>query len=84
MNSIWAVVPAAGSGRRLGGEIPKQYREIAGAPYWNIPCVRCSRARISVASQWRWIRLIGEPTPSIVWQMCECRPYRVARSARIR
>ena len=32
MKSIWAVVPAAGSGRRLGGEIPKQYREIAGAP----------------------------------------------------
>jgi 2-C-methyl-D-erythritol 4-phosphate cytidylyltransferase len=32
VNSIWAVVPAAGSGRRLGGEIPKQYREIAGAP----------------------------------------------------
>ena len=32
MNSIWAVVPAAGSGRRLGGEIPKQYLEIAGAP----------------------------------------------------
>lgn len=32
MKSIWAVVPAAGSGRRFGGEIPKQYREIAGAP----------------------------------------------------
>jgi len=32
VKSIWAVVPAAGSGRRLGGEIPKQYREIAGAP----------------------------------------------------
>ena len=32
MNSIWAVVPAAGSGSRLGGEIPKQYRQIAGAP----------------------------------------------------
>ena len=32
MNSLWAVVPAAGSGRRLGGDIPKQYREIAGAP----------------------------------------------------
>ena len=32
MKSVWAVVPAAGSGRRLGGEIPKQYREIAGAP----------------------------------------------------
>ena len=32
MNSIWAVVPAAGSGRRLGGEIPRSDREIAGAP----------------------------------------------------
>ena len=32
MSSIWAVVAAAGLGRRLGGEIPKQYREIAGAP----------------------------------------------------
>ena len=32
MNSLWAVVPAAGSGRRMGGDIPKQYREIAGAP----------------------------------------------------
>ena len=32
MNSLWAVVPAAGSGRRLGGDTPKQYREIAGAP----------------------------------------------------
>ena len=32
MNCIWAVVPAAGSGRRLGGEVPKQYLEIAGAP----------------------------------------------------
>ena len=32
MKSVWAVVPAAGSGRRLDGEIPKQYREIAGAP----------------------------------------------------
>lgn len=32
MNSIWAIVPAAGAGRRLGGEIPKQYREIANAP----------------------------------------------------
>ncbi|MDA9941077.1 2-C-methyl-D-erythritol 4-phosphate cytidylyltransferase [Luminiphilus sp.] len=32
MKSIWAVVPAAGAGRRLGGDIPKQYREVAGAP----------------------------------------------------
>lgn len=28
----WVVVPAAGSGRRFGGELPKQYVEIAGKP----------------------------------------------------
>ena len=28
----WVVVPAAGRGTRLGGEIPKQYVEVAGAP----------------------------------------------------
>jgi 2-C-methyl-D-erythritol 4-phosphate cytidylyltransferase len=28
----WAVVPAAGRGTRLGGDIPKQYRDVAGAP----------------------------------------------------
>lgn len=29
---IWAVVPAAGSGRRFGGERPKQYADIHGQP----------------------------------------------------
>jgi 2-C-methyl-D-erythritol 4-phosphate cytidylyltransferase len=28
----WAVVAAAGRGTRLGGDVPKQYREVAGAP----------------------------------------------------
>lgn len=28
----WVVVPAAGCGARLGGDVPKQYLEIAGAP----------------------------------------------------
>ena len=28
----WAIVPAAGRGARFGGEVPKQYVEIAGAP----------------------------------------------------
>jgi 2-C-methyl-D-erythritol 4-phosphate cytidylyltransferase len=32
MASIWAVVPAAGSGTRFGGELPKQYLEVAGRP----------------------------------------------------
>ena len=32
MASIWAVVPAAGRGSRFGGELPKQYLEVAGRP----------------------------------------------------
>ena len=28
----WAVVPAAGSGARFGGGLPKQYRQLAGQP----------------------------------------------------
>ena len=35
MNSeskLWAVVPAAGVGRRVGGEIPKQYLDLHGRP----------------------------------------------------
>lgn len=30
MSRYWAVVPAAGAGRRFGGETPKQYLQIAG------------------------------------------------------
>lgn len=35
---IWAVVPAAGSGRRFGGELPKQYATIDAQPllYWTL------------------------------------------------
>ena len=32
MKRLLAVVPAAGAGTRLGGDTPKQYREVAGAP----------------------------------------------------
>lgn len=30
--NYWAVVPAAGVGRRMGGDIPKQYLKVAGKP----------------------------------------------------
>ena len=30
MSSLWAVVPAAGSGQRMAAEVPKQYLRIAG------------------------------------------------------
>jgi 2-C-methyl-D-erythritol 4-phosphate cytidylyltransferase len=29
---FWAIVPAAGQGRRFGGDLPKQYVEVAGEP----------------------------------------------------
>ncbi|HTL14838.1 MAG TPA: 2-C-methyl-D-erythritol 4-phosphate cytidylyltransferase [Thermomonas sp.] len=32
MGGCWALVPAAGSGRRFGGEVPKQYLQAAGRP----------------------------------------------------
>ena len=30
MSGLWAVVPAAGSGRRMASDLPKQYLEVAG------------------------------------------------------
>lgn len=32
MSAIWAVLPAAGSGSRFGGPVPKQYLDIDGQP----------------------------------------------------
>ena len=31
-DALWCVVPAAGRGARVGGEVPKQYLPIAGKP----------------------------------------------------
>lgn len=31
-STLWAVVPAAGRGSRFGGEVPKQYLQVAGEP----------------------------------------------------
>lgn len=30
--AIWALIPAAGRGARFGGDVPKQYLEVAGVP----------------------------------------------------
>jgi 2-C-methyl-D-erythritol 4-phosphate cytidylyltransferase len=32
LQQFWAVVPAAGAGKRMGAEIPKQYLEVLGKP----------------------------------------------------
>ncbi|MGB5606226.1 MAG: 2-C-methyl-D-erythritol 4-phosphate cytidylyltransferase, partial [Gammaproteobacteria bacterium] len=29
-HKYWAVVPAAGSGRRMGADVPKQYLQLGG------------------------------------------------------
>jgi 2-C-methyl-D-erythritol 4-phosphate cytidylyltransferase len=31
-DKVWVVIPAAGRGSRFGGEVPKQYLEVAGRP----------------------------------------------------
>jgi 2-C-methyl-D-erythritol 4-phosphate cytidylyltransferase/2-C-methyl-D-erythritol 2,4-cyclodiphosphate synthase len=43
MNEIAAVVVAGGRGERVGGGIPKQYREIAGTPVIRLTLVNLSR-----------------------------------------
>ena len=80
MNSIWAVVPAAGSGRRLGGEIPKQYREIAGAPLMEHTLRALLESPDIRGIVVRWTPQTDALTPSRVFLMCECKRPPVARS----
>ena len=47
MSDIHALIPAAGSGSRMGAEIPKQYQPLAGRPLIHYAVdVLCSHARI--------------------------------------
>lgn len=49
MTNFYALIPAAGSGSRMGNEIPKQYLPLAGKPmiyhalhrFWSSPRIRC-------------------------------------------
>jgi 2-C-methyl-D-erythritol 4-phosphate cytidylyltransferase len=46
MTRAWAVVPAAGSGRRMGNALPKQYLALRGKPLlsWSLaPLLACER-----------------------------------------
>lgn len=48
MNRYVAIVPAAGSGSRMGAETPKQYLSLAGRPLiWHALSALCGVARIS-------------------------------------
>lgn len=48
MPEVFALIPAAGSGSRIGSEIPKQYQMLAGRPliHYAIQAL-CSHARIA-------------------------------------
>lgn len=70
-DSIWAVIPAAGRGTRFGGDIPKQYLEIAGQPLIAhaldalLAHPRISGAMVALAAddeRWPgWTTLQGKP-----------------------
>lgn len=67
----WALVPAAGSGRRFGGEVPKQYLQVAGKPLiahaldalLSHPCIDGVVVAVAAGDpHWPgWTRLHGKP-----------------------
>lgn len=73
---IWAVVPAAGSGRRFGGDLPKQYAAIDGQPllYWTLMRLaqvsRVSGLVVVLAADdpfWPgWSEIAGKPVVTVV------------------
>ncbi|QWF15561.1 2-C-methyl-D-erythritol 4-phosphate cytidylyltransferase [Lysobacter capsici] len=68
---IWAVIPAAGSGRRFGGPTPKQYLQAAGKPLIEHALVallshpRIAGAMVALSAddeRWPgWTELCGKP-----------------------
>ena len=58
----YAIVPAAGSGSRFGGETPKQYQSLAGRPliYYSLAalcrCQRVDRVWVVLSPDDRWWR----------------------------
>jgi 2-C-methyl-D-erythritol 4-phosphate cytidylyltransferase len=54
------VIPAAGSGQRFGGELPKQYRLLGGIPVivraMSSLLAVCERSPVVVAVDARWVR----------------------------
>ncbi|WP_046657452.1 2-C-methyl-D-erythritol 4-phosphate cytidylyltransferase [Lysobacter capsici] len=68
---IWAVIPAAGSGRRFGGPTPKQYLQAAGKPLIEHALIallshpRIAGAMVALSAddeRWPgWTELCGKP-----------------------
>ncbi|HCV12117.1 MAG TPA: 2-C-methyl-D-erythritol 4-phosphate cytidylyltransferase, partial [Candidatus Accumulibacter sp.] len=51
MSSHYAIVPAAGSGSRFGGDAPKQYQLLAGRPLLHHSLAALCRCR-SIERVW--------------------------------
>jgi len=68
----WIVVPAAGSGRRFGGDVPKQYLELGGRPVIvhaleRLLCSNPAALVVVVApGDEHWPRLTGRDDPRIL------------------
>jgi 2-C-methyl-D-erythritol 4-phosphate cytidylyltransferase len=70
IDRYWLAMPAAGSGRRFGGELPKQYCEIAGAtliehalrPFQQDP--RCAGFAIAAVADDPWWQQVKQRWPS--------------------
>ncbi len=68
--SVWAVVPAAGSGQRFGAGIPKQYLDLEGKPllghvldlFLNAPGID-GLVLVAAAADTRWRDLLPDPAP---------------------
>lgn len=68
---MWCVIPAAGSGRRFGGDTPKQYLPLHGQPVlaWTLarlashPAVDGLMVVVAAADAWwpGWTRIAGKP-----------------------
>lgn len=73
---MWCVIPAAGSGRRFGGDIPKQYRTIRDQPLlaWTLARLAAHTAidgfmvAIAAGDAWwpGWTRVQGKPIRTTV------------------
>ena len=75
-NLMWCVIPAAGSGRRFGGDTPKQYLPLHGQPLlaWTLarlashPAVDGLMVVIAAADAWwpGWTSVAGKPVRTAV------------------
>jgi 2-C-methyl-D-erythritol 4-phosphate cytidylyltransferase len=83
VTDVWAVVPAAGSGSRFGGDVPKQYIHVAGQPLiahaLDALLAHPDVAGVMVAlaaddTHWpRWTERLGKPVHTCVGGMDRAR-----------